>query len=690
METKNNAIRSFGEKVFGLQIMRNYVSESAYGKLLAVMNSGGELDPGIADEIADAMKTWAMEQGATHYTHWFQPLTGATAEKHDAFIVPDGQGGVMAQFSGKELIQGEPDASSFPSGGLRATFEARGYTGWDPSSPAFIKYSEQNAATLCIPTIFCGYHGEALDKKMPLLRSLHAVSAQLQRLGKLFGTEGDCMPVVTLGCEQEYFLVDRELYKARLDLRQCGRTLFGRPPAKHQQLSDHYFGSIKTRVIAFMGDLDAELWRLGVPSKTRHNEVAPGQYEIAPVFESLNLAVDHNMITMEVLRNMAEKHGFVCLLHEKPFAGINGSGKHNNWAICGCDGRNWLSPGDSPHENAKFMTLICALMKAVDTHADLLRAAIASAGNDHRLGGHEAPPSVISIFLGDCLTDIVEQIEKGGASSSRDGGLISFGIRTLPELPRGNTDRNRTSAFAFTGNKFEFRAVGSNQNPAGANVVLNTIVTEALDEICTLLEKAVADGKDFPAELQQLLASIIRDHKRILFNGDGYTAEWLEEAERRGLPNLKNTPEALAALCTDKAKRLFSRYGVLTEGELMSRYTIYSEGYEEQIHIETRTALTMARTMIVPAASDAIQVLGGDLDIQERYGLPSEEQRALLARLVEEKENVLKRARKLEATEGAKERLAVMAELREAVDALEEMVPQELWPMPTYAELLSL
>lgn len=690
MATVDNAIKSFGSKVFNMKVMRNYVSESAYMKLQDVMQNGGELDPAIADEIADAMKNWSMENGATHYTHWFQPLTGATAEKHDSFIVPDGSGGVIARFSGKELVQGEPDASSLPSGGLRSTFEARGYTGWDPSSPAFIKYSEQGAATLCIPSVFCGYHGDALDKKTPLLRSLNVLSGQLLRLGRMFGIEGNCPPVATLGCEQEYFLIDRDLYEKRLDIQQCGRTLFGVAPAKHQQLSDHYFGSIKSRVIAFMADLDAELWRMGVPAKTRHNEVAPAQFEIAPVYEYLNLAVDHNMITMEVLRDIADRHGFVCLLHEKPYAGLNGSGKHNNWSICGCDGRNWLSPGDNPHENATFLTLICALIKAVDTHADLLRASIASAGNDHRLGGHEAPPCVISIFLGDCLSDIVEQIEKGGACTSKNGGSISFGLKTLPELPRGNTDRNRTSAFAFTGDKFEFRAVGSNQNPAGANVVLNTIVAEAVDGICTAMEAALANGKDFTEELQKILAEIIRDHKRVLFNGDGYTAEWLAEAESRGLPNLKTTPEALAVLNSEKVKKLFSHYGVLTEGELESRYIIYSECFEEQIAIETNTALTMVRTMIVPATGEAIRMLGESLEVQKRNGLASEEQEKKLQAMVSELENTLRKARILDEAKEVGQRSAALEELRNSVDQLEGMVPKGIWPLPSYAEMLSL
>ena len=673
-----NAIEGFGEKVFSLPVMEKKLSAPTFAALQKTIDTGSTLDAKIADEVAEAMKLWAMEKGATHYTHWFQPLTAATAEKHDAFIFPDFKGGVITTFSGDELIQGEPDASSFPSGGLRATFEARGYTGWDPTSPAFIKYDEYGAATLCIPTVFCGYHGEALDKKTPLLRSMKVLSEQTVRLGKLFGIDcGDTMAKATLGPEQEYFLIDEDLFADRLDLKQCGRTLFGRSPAKHQQMEDHYFGAIKSRVIAFMADLDTELWKLGVPSKTRHNEVCPAQFEIAPVFETLNIAVDHNMITMEVLRATAEKHGFVCLLHEKPFAGVNGSGKHNNWSIQGPDGKNWLKPGDNPHENAKFMTIIVALMKAVDTHADLLRASVATAGNDHRLGANEAPPAVVSIFLGDCLYDIVEQIEAGGAKSSKDGGQIHLGVDMLPKLPRGNTDRNRTSPFAFVGNRFEFRAVGSNQSSAGANIVLNTIVAEAFDYICTEVETAVAGGKEFNAALQAVLASLIKQHKRILFNGDNYTQEWLDEAAKRGLPNLKNCEEALEPLTTQKAKDLFAKYGVLRNEELASRYNIYKEGYERVIEIEAATAVTMAKTMIVPAAVTAIAEYA-EVDAVKGY---ADEMSALLKKIVVG-------IAKVEKAHHAADQIAAMGELRDAVDALEALVPADLWPLPTYAELL--
>ena len=678
-----NPTELFGENVFSMRVMREHLSEKTVKSLEATIKTGKSLDAGIADEVAEAMKEWAVSKGATHFTHWFQPLTGSTAEKHDSFIVPDGQGSVVCKFSGAELIQGEPDASSFPSGGLRATFEARGYTGWDPSSPAFIKDN-----TLCIPTVFCGYHGEALDKKTPLLRSMKALSEQAERLAKLFKVPCKQTAFSTLGAEQEYFLIDEEMYNARLDLQQTGRTLFGSKPAKHQQMEDHYFGAIKTRVVAFMEDLDMELWSLGVPSKTRHNEVAPGQFEIAPIFESLNLAVDHNMITMEVLRKTAEKHGFVCLLHEKPYAGVNGSGKHNNWALCGPDGKNWLSPGDNPHENAKFMTMICALMKAVDTHADILRATVATAGNDHRLGANEAPPAIISIFLGDQLSDIVEQIEKGGAKSSKEGGYIHLGVDTLPALPRGNTDRNRTSPFAFTGNKFEFRAVGSNQSCAGSNVAINTIVAEALDEICTKLEADVKAGKNFNDALQALLAGIIKKHKRILFNGDNYTEAWAKEAAKRGLPNVKKTPDSLKAFNTEKAKKLFSKYGVLTEKELHSRFEIYNETYEKTVEIEAGVALTMAKTMIVPAVMTAQAELAASIKAIAAAGGTATGAKAALKAMSSETEKLYKAVALLEKAHGAAKLIEAMGKVRASADVLEKMVPDDIWPMPTYAEML--
>ena len=683
--------RIYGENLFSLKTMREHLSEEAYQSLSRTIKSGTSLDAGIADEVAEAMKNWAVNKGATHFTHWFQPLTGSTAEKHDSFVTPDFEGGALLKFSGKELIQGEPDASSFPSGGLRATFEARGYTAWDPTSPAFIK-ANSKGATLCIPTVFCGYHGEALDKKTPLLRSMRALSEQICRLGAFFGIESEGKRAyATLGAEQEYFLVDAKLYAKRLDLIQTGRTLFGRVPAKHQQMDDHYFGAIKTRVAEFMCDLDRELWRLGVPARTRHNEVCPAQFEIAPMYEELNLAVDHNMIMMETLRSVAERHGFVCLLHEKPFAGVNGSGKHNNWAVCGPDGKNWLTPGDNPHENAKFLTMICALMKAVDTHAGLLRAAVASAGNDHRLGANEAPPAIISIFLGEQLADVIEQIETGGAKSSKGGGTIQIGVSSLPPLPRDATDRNRTSPFAFTGNKFEFRAVGSSQSCAGANVVLNTIVAEAVDHICTELDAALAAGTDFNEALQGILQSIVKKHKRILFNGDNYTEEWRATARERGLPALQTTPEALKEIVSPQTVALFSKYRVLSEKELHSRFEVYQGAYDETIGIEAGCASTMVKTMIVPAALAYREELLTSVRDLEQAGLEASETRRLLEEISTETENLLKASRELTAAcekESSAEKLAALATTRASVDALEALLPSDKWPLPSYTELM--
>ena len=681
--------KAYGENVFSLKVMKKFLSDSAYKSLSKTVTSASTLDARIADEVADAMKKWALSKGATHFTHWFQPLTGSTAEKHDSFVTPDGEGGALLKFSGKELIQGEPDASSFPSGGLRVTFEARGYTGWDPTSPAFIKES-RTGATLCIPTIFCGYNGEALDKKTPLLRSMNALSAQACRLGEYFGIKSRGKSAyATLGPEQEYFLIDADLYERRLDLIQTGRTLFGRAPAKHQQLDDHYFGAIRPRVMDFMDDLDAELWRLGIPARTRHNEVCPAQFELAPMFENLNLAVDHNMVTMETMRCVAERHNLVCLLHEKPYAGVNGSGKHNNWSICGPDGKNWLTPGDNPHDNAKFLTLICALVQAVDTHADLLRAVVASAGNDHRLGANEAPPAILSIFLGDQLSDIIGQIEKGGASKSKDGGKIEVGVTSLPDLPRDATDRNRTSPFAFTGNKFEFRAVGSNQSCAGANVVLNTIVAEAIDDICTKLDKAKVTKATFGKVLQEILQDIVRKHKRILFDGDNYTDDWVREAKKRGLPNLKKSTEALKAITSPKAIKLFGKYNILSKEELHSRHEVYQEGYDEALQIECRCMVTIAKTMIAPAAI-AYQCELGET-IKAVGAANGKAAKALLTELSGELNKLVAGIDRLEKA-AAKARppaiLAAQEQLRTAGDAIEGVVPAESWPLPTYADMM--
>lgn len=683
----------YGKHVFSLKVMRNYLSEGAFKSLSATIKEGGALDPKIAAEVADAMKTWAVAKGATHFTHWFQPLTGTTAEKHDSFIAPDGEGGAIMQFSGQELIKGEPDASSFPSGGLRATFEARGYTAWDPTSPAFIKESPEGA-TLCIPTIFCGYHGEALDKKTPLLRSIKALSKQICRLAKLFGIETKGKRAyTTLGGEQEYFLIDKKFYHQRLDLIQTGRTLFGRAPAKHQQMEDHYFGAIKSRIIAFMEDLDRELWKLGIPAKTRHNEVAPAQYEIAPVFEELNLAVDHNMITMEVMRQLAEKHGFVCLLHEKPFAGINGSGKHDNWSMVGPDGKNWLSPGKNPHDNAVFLTALCAVIKGVDTYADILRASVATAGNDHRLGANEAPPAIVSIFLGDQLTDVIEQIEKGKASSSKSGGTLEVGVDSLPQLPRDATDRNRTSPFAFTGNKFEFRMVGSNMSMAGPNIVLNTIVADALADICSKLEDDLKAKKDFKESLQKLLQEIVKKHKRVIYNGDNYTAEWDAEAKRRGLPNMKNTPGALKVMSEERAFKLFERHGVLSRRELMSRNEVYKHSYETIRQVEAVCSVTLAKTVILPAVISYQKDLAETIKTVESVAKSNKtsSSKALLKEICLETDKAMVALEKLEkATEGhdGLKKLEAMEALRVYIDTLEGMVPKAKWPLPSYAEML--
>jgi glutamine synthetase len=681
---------TYGENVFGLKVMKQVLSKKAYDSISKTMNEGGALDPAIAGEVAEAMKNWAVSKGATHYCHWFQPLTGTTAEKHDSFIAPDGFGGVAMEFSAKELIQGEPDASSFPSGGLRATFEARGYTAWDPTSPAFIKEGAEGA-TLTIPTIFCGYHGEALDKKAPLLRSIAALAKQMDRAGKLFGVKPVTKSYATLGPEQEYFLIDKSFYEARLDLVQTGRTLFGRKPARHQQMEDHYFGAIRPRILAFMEELDQTLWKLGMPAKTRHNEVAPAQFEIAPIFERLNLAVDHNMLCMEVMKQIADRHGLVCLLHEKPFAGVNGSGKHNNWSVVGTDGKNWLSPGSNPHENAKFLFTLCAIIKAVDENAALLRATVASPGNDHRLGANEAPPAIISVFLGDQLTDIIEQLEKGEPKSAKSGGTIAIGVDVIPTLPRDATDRNRTSPFAFTGNKFEFRALGSNMSPSGANVALNTIVAAAVDEMSTQLENDVKAKKDFNKSLQALLQSIIKKHKRVLFNGDNYTEEWHKEAERRGLPNFKTTPEALKVLESEQTAVLFEKYGVLSRKELLSRYEIYMHNYKSVLTYEAECARTIAATQILPAVLDYQSDLAATVTAVEAVDGKAAAAKGLLVKvsaLADELAGGIKALDESLDCHCTDKMKAAMGKTRAAADELEALVPADSWPLPTYAEML--
>lgn len=683
-----NIEAEYGADSFGLKTMEAYLSKPIYKRLRETIKLGVPLDQAVADDVAHAMKIWAMSRGATHYTHWFLPLTGSSAEKHDSFLEPTPDGNAIATFSGKNLILGEPDASSFPSGGLRSTFEARGYTAWDPTSPAFIN-RVGGVATLCIPTMFCSYTGEVLDKKTPLLRSIQVLSTQAKRLVKCFDPNCNDHANVTLGAEQEYFLVDKNLYMLRPDLMQTGRTLFGAPPQKHQQLEDHYFGSIKPRIISFMHDVDKELWRIGIPAKTRHNEVAPAQFEIAPVFEELNLAIDHNMMVMEILRNTAEKHGLVCLLHEKPFAGINGSGKHNNWSISVGD-RNLLNPGTNPHENALFLTTLCAVIKAVDEHSDLLRSATAGAGNDHRLGANEAPPAIISIFLGEQLSDIIEQLEAGEAKSSKNSKVIKIGVDTLPPLPCDATDRNRTSPFAFTGNKFEFRMAGSSQSCASPNIVLNTIVADAFAEIAEQLE--ALPPEKFHNGLQKILQGIVKKHKRIIFNGDGYKDEWKKEAAKRGLPNLPNTPAALKPFLDPKNIKLFEKYGVFNSKELKSRYEVFMEEYEKKIRIETSLALNMSKTIILPAAIKFLdQLAKTSAEISSvKWGKNAaiDNQGKLVSNLISE---ISKANAKLEATiakNDTQKSIVAMAELRKLVDSLEVEVDDVLWPLPKYSELL--
>lgn len=691
----------FGMNVFSEEVQRARLPKPVFKALQRTIKHGEALDPNVADAVAVAMKDWAMEKGATHFTHQFQPMTGLTAEKHDSFLSPDGQGGAIAEFSGKELIKGEPDASSFPSGGIRATFEARGYTAWDPTSPAYI-VENPNGATLVIPTAFLSWTGEALDKKTPLLRSMDALSQQAIRILKLFGKNEVKHVATTAGPEQEYFLIDKQFYYARPDLVHCGRTLFGAKPPKGQELEDQYFGTIPERVLACMSEVEYELSKLGVPVKTRHNEVAPSQYEIAPIFETSNLATDHQMLTMEVLRKTAEKYGLACLLHEKPFAGINGSGKHNNWSMSTDTGENLLNPGDTPHDNAQFLVFCVAVIRAVDKWADLLRVSVASAGNDHRLGANEAPPAIISIFLGDQLTDVIEQIEKGGARSSKSGGLFETGISVLPKLPRDAGDRNRTSPFAFTGNKFEFRAVGSSFNIAGPNTVLNVIVAESLDYIATELEKAVKGGKTLNAAIQELLPKIIKEHKRIIFNGDNYTEEWHKEAEKRGLPNHRNTVDALGVITRKDIIDLCAKYKVYTERELHSRLHILAENYVKTINIEAQTMLMMGNRMILPAALRYQAEVAAAVNATKSAGVDNAAQAAILKELtvtLTEFQAALARLDKAvnhhaegDAYQHARYMrdsvIPAMVETRKLGDALECLVADDLWPLPTYREML--
>jgi glutamine synthetase len=691
----------FGVNVFNEEVQRQRLPKPVFKALQKTIKQGAPLDPAIADSVASAMKDWAIEKGATHFTHIFQPMTGLTAEKHDSFVQPNGGGSAIAEFSGKELVRGEPDASSFPSGGLRATFEARGYTAWDPTSPAYVMESP-NGATLVIPTAFVSWTHEALDKKTPLLRSMEALSKLALRILRLFGNSSVNKVFTTVGPEQEYFLIDKNFYYARPDLINAGRTLFGAKPPKGQELEDQYFGSIPERVLACMAEAEAELFKLGVPVKTRHNEVAPSQYEIAPIFEDSNLATDHQMLTMELLRRTADKYGLACLLHEKPFAGINGSGKHNNWSMSTDAGENLLNPGDTPHDNAQFLVFCVAVIRAVAKYPELLRVSVCGAANDHRLGANEAPPAIISIFLGDQLQDVIDQLEKGAAKSTKQGGFVEIGVSILPKLPRDAGDRNRTSPFAFTGNKFEFRAVGASQSIAGPNTVLNTIVAESLDFIASNLEKAVQSGKDLNKAIQDLLPGIIKESKKVLYNGDNYVEEWQKEAERRGLPNLKNTVEVLPMILRKDSVELFTKYRVYSERELQSRYAILSEHYVKTVNIEGQLMSMMARTMILPAALRYQAEVAAAVTATKAAGVDNHLQMELLKSLsatitdfqsaIATLDKALSHHADGDAYAHAKQMrdtvLPAMAELRKQGDKLETSVADDLWPLPSYREML--
>ena len=695
-----SAAELFGANVFNDKVMQEKLPKKVYRELHKTIDDGKELDPMIAEVVAEAMMEWAIEKGATHYTHWFQPLTGFTAEKHDAFITaPLADGSVQMEFSGKELIKGEPDASSFPSGGLRATFEARGYTTWDCTSPAFVRQDEAGAI-LCIPTAFCSYTGEALDQKTPLLRSMEAIQTQTLRLLRLLGNTTSQKVKPSVGVEQEYFIVDREKYLKRKDLIFTGRTLFGAMPPKGQELDDHYFGVIRPRIAAFMHDVNAELWKLGVSAKTQHNEVAPAQHELAPIYAECNVAADHNQIIMETLKRVAEEHGLQCLLHEKPFAGVNGSGKHNNWSLTTDDGINLLDPGRTPHDNIQFLLILTCILRAVDRHADLLRESAADVGNDHRLGANEAPPAIISVFLGEQLEDVLMQlISTGEATHSIKGGTLHTGVKTLPDFAKDATDRNRTSPFAFTGNKFEFRMVGSRDSVAECNVVINTIVAEAFSDACDVLEAA----QDKSQALHDLIKQYAQDHQRIVFNGNGYSKEWVEEAKRRGLPNIKSMVDAIPALVTPKAIRLFGKFHVFSEAELRSRAEIQYENYSKAINIEAKAMIDIASKHIIPAVlrfnrnlSDTVNTMkAAEVEVH----VPLEMLRQSSKLLAAAKTSLIKLE---EVTEQAvhmqpgREQAvyyhdvvaAAMEELRVPVDQLEMIVDKEEWPMPSYGDLL--
>lgn len=689
----------FGSNVFNDKVMKQRLPKETYRALKETIEKDMPLRPDTANVVANAMKDWAIEKGATHYTHWFQPLTGITAEKHDSFISPTDDGGIIAEFSGKQLIQGEPDASSFPSGGLRSTFEARGYTAWDCTSPAFLKTDESGNVTLTIPTAFYSYYGEALDKKTPLLRSMKAVSKQALRVLRALGNTTSMRVTSTVGPEQEYFLVDKKFYLERIDLMLAGRTIFGAPAPKGQELEDQYFGAIKDRVSHYMRDLNIELWKMGITSKTQHNEVAPAQYEMAPVFATTNIATDHNQLVMETMQKVAFRHDLVCLLHEKPYAGINGSGKHNNWSLSTDDGINLLDPGHTPSENVQFLLFLSAMLKAVDTHADILRATCATAGNDHRLGANEAPPAIISIFMGEELTEILEKISKGEKISTKDTQFVTVGVDTLPAIPKDNTDRNRTSPFAFTGNKFEFRMVGSAQSIAGSNVALNTIAAEALDEIATRLEKA----KNKDMEAAAIIKEIYKKHNRVIFNGNNYSEEWVAEAKKRGLPNVRNAIDALKAFITDKSLNLFAKYDIFSHKELHSRYDIYVETYAKQINIEALVAIDMVKKQYLPACIEYATFLADSISSFGAASAPAPVQEDLLKKINSLIISSYKNLTKLESVvvktqaiddvvkkaESYRDKvISVMQDLRKDIDALEMIVPKDMWPVPSYADLL--
>ena len=683
----------FGSMVFNETVMQERLPKEIYKSLKKTMEEGLALDSTVANSVANAMKNWAIEKGATHFTHWFQPMTGITAEKHDSFISPVPNGKVIMEFSGKELIKGEPDGSSFPSGGLRATCEARGYTAWDPTSYAFIK-----EGSLCIPTAFCSYSGDALDKKTPLLRSMEVLDKECRRVLKLFGKNA-IRVTSTVGPEQEYFLIDKSLYEQRKDLMFCNRTLFGAKPPKGQELEDHYFGAIKTRIAAYMKDLDEELWKLGILSKTKHNEVAPCQHEMAPIFTTTNLSTDQNQLTMEVMKKVAQRHNLICLLHEKPFAGVNGSGKHNNWSISTDSGENLLEPGNTPEDNAQFLLILTAIIKAVDEYQDLLRVSVASAGNDHRLGANEAPPAIISIFLGDELTSILEAIMSGKPYDKKAKEVMKLGVDVLPAFPKDNTDRNRTSPFAFTGNKFEFRSLGSNMSIACPNIMINTIVAEELGQFADELENA----KDFTSALNSLIKKTLNEHKRIIFNGDGYSKEWIKEAEKRGLLNLKTTSDAMPYFLKEKNIQLFLKHRIHTKTEMQARYEIQMEEYCKVLNIEVMTMLEMSKKDILPAVISFTKEISSSVESLQKLSIPCDAQLSLTKTLSELTNSMFNKVNTLEninnecklitdVTECAKAYTAkiipAMEELRNVSDTLETMVATKYWPFPTYSDLL--